>query len=166
MVTGVTLKLYVNLTLGMAELQVEITPGLQEYLTAIYRLQRKGRNVRVKELADELNVTLPSVIDALKRLSKAGLVNYNRYSKVTLTENGKKSAILIINKEEIFYEFFREILGIEDERAREEACWIEHGVSWESAERLKLFIDFLRENIYNINEEFKKFINERQIVNI
>ena len=150
----------------MAELQVEITPGLQEYLTAIYRLQRKGRNVRVKELADELNVTLPSVIDALKRLSKAGLVNYNRYSKVTLTENGKKSAILIINKEEIFYEFFREILGIEDERAREEACWIEHGVSWESAERLKLFIDFLRENIYNINEEFKKFINERQIVNI
>ena len=166
MITGVTLKLYVNLTLGMAELQVEITPGLQEYLTAIYRLQRKGRNVRVKELADELNVTLPSVIDALKRLSKAGLVNYNRYSKVTLTENGKKSAILIINKEEIFYEFFREILGIEDERAREEACWVEHGVSWESAERLKLFIDFLRENIYNINEEFKKFINERQIVNI
>jgi len=150
----------------MAELQVEITPGLQEYLTAIYRLQRKGRNVRVKELADELNVTLPSVIDALKRLSKAGLVNYNRYSKVTLTENGKKSAILIINKEEIFYEFFREILGIEDERAREDARWIEHGVSWESAERLKLFIDFLRENIYNINEEFKKFINERQIVNI
>ena len=146
----------------MAELRVKITPGLQEYLTAIYRLQRRGKAVGVKELADELDVTLPSVIDALKRLSKAGLVNYNRYRKVTLTESGEKSAILIINKEEIFYEFLKEILGIEDERAREEACWMEHGVSWESAERLKLFIEFLRENMYNINEEFKKYINKRQ----
>ncbi|MEM0016925.1 MAG: metal-dependent transcriptional regulator [Candidatus Korarchaeum sp.] len=139
-----------------------ITPGLQEYLTAIYKLQKgNNRAVRAKELAEELGVTLPSVTDALRKLSEAGLINYRRYNEVSLTDAGEKSALLILDKETIFYDFLRNILGIEEELAKEEACWIEHGVSWESAERLRLFIEFLRENIGNINLRFRKFIEER-----
>lgn len=56
-----------------------ITPGLQEYLTAIYKLQKiNNRAVRAKELAEELGVTLPSVTDALRRLSEAGLIKIGR----------------------------------------------------------------------------------------
>ncbi|MCS7103731.1 MAG: metal-dependent transcriptional regulator [Candidatus Korarchaeum sp.] len=140
----------------------KITPGLQEYLTAIYRLQKVNkRAVRMKELAKELGVTLPSVTDALKKLSKAGLINYRRYNEVTLTDAGERSALLILDKESIFYYFLRNILGVEEDLAMEEACWIEHGVSWESAERLKLFIEFIRENIENIDLKFRKFVEER-----
>lgn len=143
-------------------METRITPGLQEYLTAIYRLQKmNNRAVRAKELAEELCVTLPSVTDALRKLSRAGLINYRRYNEVTLTDAGERAALLVLDKESIFYDFLRNVLGIEEGLAREEACWIEHGVSWESAERLMLFIEFLKENIENLNLKFRKFIEER-----
>ncbi len=139
-----------------------ITPGLQEYLTAIYKLQKTKKSVRVKELAEELGVTLPSVTDALKKLSRDGLINYRRYDEVTLTDEGKRAASLISDKEEIFYDFLRNVLGIEEDMAREEACWIEHGVSWESTERLRIFIEFLKENIVDVDSKFRNFINNRR----
>lgn len=141
---------------------IRITPGLQEYLTAIYKLQKtNNRAVRAKELAEELCVTLPSVTDALRKLSKAGLINYRRYNEVTLTDAGEKAALLVLDKESIFYNFLRNVLGMEENLAREEACWIEHGVSRESAERLMLFIEFLRENIENLDLKFRKFVEEK-----
>lgn len=144
-------------------MECEITPGLQEYLAAIYRLQRaKRKAIRAKEIARELGVTLPSVTDALRKLSKAGLVNYRRYNEITLTSDGERSALLILDKENIFLEFLRDVLGLDEDVAREEACWIEHGVSWESARRLKLFIEFLKENIDDMEIKFKKFVEERE----
>lgn len=144
----------------------EITPGLQEYLVAIYRLQSVNRRaVRAKELSEELGVTLPSVTDALRKLSKAGLINYRRYNEVTLTDDGVRSATVILDKERVFYEFLRDVLGIEEHVARKEACWIEHGVSSESTERLRLFIEFLRENVVNFSEKFREFLKNKNSMN-
>ncbi len=136
-----------------------ITPGLEEYLTAIYRLKKKGRKVvRVKELAREMGVRLSSVTDAAKRLSTMGLVHYEKYGYIDLTPKGEEIAISTIKKEEIFFNFLTNVLGIDSERAREEACWIEHGVGEDTALRVSALIEFLNGCVNEFNDKFEKYL--------
>jgi len=41
-------------------------------------------------------------------------------------------------------EFFQEVLGVPEGRAREEACRIEHDISLRSVKRLEAFLAFLK----------------------
>ncbi len=136
-----------------------ITPGLEEYLTAIYRLKKKGKKVvRVKELAKEMNVRLSSVTDAAKRLSNMGLVHYEKYGYIDLTSKGEKIAASVLKKEEIFFDFLTRVLGIDKERARKEACWIEHGIGEDTALRVSALIEFLNSCVNEFNHKFEKYI--------
>ncbi len=139
-----------------------ITPGLQEYLTAIYRLKRKGKKVvRVKELAEEMGVRLSSVTDAAKRLSGLGLITYERYGYIDLTPEGERIASSTLNREEVFYKFLRDVLSMEEKKAREEACWVEHGVGDETILRISMLMSFLEECVNDFKERFEKFLETR-----
>lgn len=49
----------------------------ENYLKVIYRLQRMHGDVRGVEIADELNVSRPTVSIAIKDLEKSGLIKTN-----------------------------------------------------------------------------------------
>ncbi len=137
----------------------KITPGLQEYLTAIYRLKREGRKVvRVKELAEEMGVRLSSVTDAAKRLVKLGLISYEKYGYIDLTPEGERVASSTLNKEEVFYRFLTEVLGLDESKAKDEACWVEHGLEDETAFRISSLISFLQECVHNFKNRYDKFL--------
>ncbi len=136
-----------------------VTPGLEEYLTAIYRLKKKGKKVvRVKELAKEMNVRLSSVTDAAKRLSSMGLVHYEKYGYIDLTPKGEEIAISTIKKEEVFFKFLTDVLGVDSKRAREEACWIEHGVEEDTVLRISALMGFLNSCVNEFNYKFEKYL--------
>lgn len=136
-----------------------VTPGLQEYLTAIYRLKKRGNNVvRVKDLAEEMGVKLSSVTDAIKRLSRLGLVSYERYSYIDLTPDGEKIASSVASREEVFFDLLTKILSIDEREAWREACWIEHGVSDEVTRRISLLMSFLDNCVKDFKERFERFI--------
>ncbi len=121
-----------------------LTRSLQEYLAAIYELKASGKKVvRVRDIAAKLSVTMPSVVGALERLKDMGLVEYEKYGYVDLTPKGLEEAKKIVEAEQLFYKFLREVLGLDEETAKRDACMFEHDASDETKKRLALLLEFL-----------------------
>jgi DtxR family Mn-dependent transcriptional regulator len=116
---------------------------MEDYLEAIGRLSEAGNIARVTKLSRELGVSKPSVSAALNKLAKAGLVQHERYGSIELTAEGRRVADDVIRRHEIMRRFLTEILGIDRERAEEDACRMEHVLSPASLERFSKFVEFL-----------------------
>jgi len=53
-----------------------LTSVMEDYLEAIFDLDRERKTVRVKDIARRMNVKMPTVTSMLKNLNDRGLVNY------------------------------------------------------------------------------------------
>lgn len=69
---------------------MEVTKREEEYLETMYILHKNKGVIRVKDIAKALNVRPPSVVDALKKLAEKGLIEYEKYDRILLTEKGRK----------------------------------------------------------------------------
>ena len=88
----------------------ECTYRMEDYLEIIYELvQRKGY-ATLADVAEYLNVRPPSVTTMMRRLDQSGLLNYEKYRGIQLTERGKNIAEIMHNRHSILSEFLR-ILG-------------------------------------------------------
>ena len=63
-----------------------LTKSFEDYLEAIYILGQEKGKVRVKDIAKSLDVKLPSVTEAVRKMSKVKLVEFERYGLIKLTE--------------------------------------------------------------------------------
>ena len=121
----------------------EMTPTMENYLEVVGELTNEMRVVRVTDIAHELHVKMPSVTEALKVLTKDGLIRHEKYGCVELTQSGKRIASEIYSRHQILFKFLREILQIDPKTANEDACRMEHSISSESMESLIEFINNL-----------------------
>lgn len=119
----------------------KLTPSTEDYLETIYVLDRAEKGVRSVDVADKLKVAKPSVNRALKNLVDEGLIQQERYSVIYLTDQGKQQAKKILHRHTIIKGFLMNVLGLDDERADEEACKIEHVMSEDTVDRLNDHID-------------------------
>jgi DtxR family Mn-dependent transcriptional regulator len=119
----------------------EITPTMQDYLEAIGQLGSEEQVVRVKNIARELRVKMPSVTEALKTLARDGLIRHEKYGYVQLTQKGKSIAEEIYSRHQTLFKFLNEILGIDPRTADEDACRMEHTIS---STALKKLIEFIK----------------------
>ena len=53
--------------------------SVEDFLKAVYNLQRERDRVSTNALADALNITAPAVTDMAKRLVEEGTVDYRKY---------------------------------------------------------------------------------------
>lgn len=120
------------------------TPSMEDYVEAIAMLQAEEDVARVSRISRRLNVTMPSVTCALKKLSKDGLVTHEKYGYVKLTAQGNKVAEDVIHRHKALSLFFAEALDIDQETAEEDACKIEHVISPLSLDRLTKFVMFMQ----------------------
>lgn len=125
----------------------KLTPTMENYLETIKKIGEKRKVVRVKRIAQELNVKMPSVTEALKNLSEEGLIEHEKYGHIELTEKGNRLAERIDSRHKALFSFFTEILGIDPESADEEACRIEHVISTVTMRRLIQFIHFIKNSL-------------------
>jgi len=132
-----------------AAIQDRITPTIEDYLEAILRIQDERGVVRIKEISQALGVTYPSTSGIIKKMESMGLVEHERYGYVRLTDNGRQVGALIARREEVLFRFFREILKLDEEVSRADACRVEHAISQQTAERLVKFIQFVIECPHN-----------------
>ncbi len=121
--------------------QTNLTPALEDYLETIYLLQQKNNEARVREIAKDRNVKASSVSLALKRLSELGLIRYEQREMIQLTDEGKIAARRVYARHVVLFQFFRDILGMDDGPAREEACGLEHALSDEGMDRFVRFFE-------------------------
>ena len=126
----------------MSEL-ISLSASLEDYIEAIAHIVDEKKVARGKEIAKRLNVSRASVTEALRSLSKKGLINYEPYEVITLTEEGKEVAQDVIRRHEALKEFFIKVLAIDDTIAEESACRIEHAAPPEVIERLIRFVKFI-----------------------
>lgn len=103
----------------------------EDYLEAIGLLCRQHGEAQVSDIANMLQVKKPSVTAAIRRLSELGLVEYNLYAPLHLTEKGKQYANRVIGAHHILRRFMHEIAGLTPDRANETACLIEHILTYE-----------------------------------
>lgn len=114
--------------------------SVENYLKAIYRLQSRVERVKTKDLAEALDVSLPSITNMLKSLSAEGLVAYQPYKGARLTEKGGEHALKVIRKHRLVEMFLVETLGFTWDEVHVEAEQLEHAVSDLVAERMAVFL--------------------------
>lgn len=129
--------------------KVKLTPSLEDYLETILHLERKNRVARVKEIAEHLQVQMPSVTGALKTLRTKSLINYEKNSYISLTEKGLSVAAAIENRHDIILTFLEQILLLPPKDASDQACKIEHVITTETAQRLKNCTRYLTDCLEN-----------------
>lgn len=128
----------------MVTREAELTRSMEDYLEAIYNLKVRNQIARVKDIASEMNVTMPSVTGALRSLAAKGLVRHEPYESVDLTEHGLHHARDIAHRHSAVKEFLTGTLGLASEIAEEEACGIEHAIRPDTLDRLLKFVEFSR----------------------
>ena len=122
---------------------ISLSASLEDYIEAISHIVDEKKVARGKEIAKRLKVSRASVTEALRSLSKKGLVNYEPYEVITLTEKGKVVAEDVIRRHEALKEFFVKVLAIDETIAEESACRIEHAAPPEVIERLIRLVKYL-----------------------
>ncbi len=94
-------------------------------------------------VADKLGVQRASVTGALKTLDKKGLINYEPYSFITLTNKGAKIARKITRNHTVLQDFLINVLQIDPKTANETACRMEHAIPEKATKRLISFIEHI-----------------------
>ena len=121
------------------------TASVENYLKAIYKLsRRRDLRVKTKEIADELQISLPSVTSMVKSLAQDGLLDYERYKGVTLTSRGEQSALCVIRKHRLVELFLVETLDYDWDEVHQEAERLEHAISNDLAARIDAFLSYPR----------------------
>lgn len=127
---------------------------VEEYLETILDIQKEGKVAKTKEIADRLNIKPSSVTEMLNKLSKMGYVDYQPYRGATLTKRGYMVAERIKRNYLILTKFFKEFLEIEEEKAHELSCTLEHIVDDNVIEKICLLISGLCDVCESCDKEF------------
>jgi len=120
-----------------------MTSHLEDYLEAILHIARENGEAHASAVADRVGVTRASVTGALRALADRGLIVYQPYQPVTLTEEGRAIAQACADRHEFLHKFFRDQLGMDDAEADSVACRVEHLANHTVLARLAEFSRFL-----------------------
>ncbi|HOP67056.1 MAG TPA: metal-dependent transcriptional regulator [Methanoregulaceae archaeon] len=112
---------------------------IEEYIELIHELEEQDGQAQTGAIAEEMNITPPSVTEMLQKLEKEGYVHYKSYSGATLTEKGRRLAHRLAKRHETIAEFF-EMIGVDHDQAQIDACQIEHHISERSFQHLEKYV--------------------------
>ena len=106
-----------------------LSSGLEDYIEATYIADINKTQLKGAELARNLNISRASVSEALGKLVSAGLIKYESYGYINLTEQGREEAVKVYHKHNVIKEFFEKILLIKPAEAEDIGCKTEHFIS-------------------------------------
>jgi DtxR family Mn-dependent transcriptional regulator len=116
------------------------------YLKAIWHLRERGERCRINSIAKMLNITQPSVIQMLKKLSKKGLVVYNK-NGVTLTESGQQVGTTMMRNSRLLEVMMESALKVKIDE--EMVCGIEHHMKRQFTDALCTMLNHPRKCPHN-----------------
>jgi len=126
------------------EYEMVITATIEDYLERILLLSEDEGHARVTEIAKLLGISKASVTEMIAKLKSNGFVDFEKYGTITLTEKGRKIAIKVKERHDILKSFLV-LIGVNEENANKDCCVMEHNLSKETTDKLKVFIEFLQE---------------------
>ena len=135
-----------------------LSASLEDYLEAIAQLTAVEGHAHTKEIAEKLNVKMPSVTGALRQLEKMGYIVYNAHYPVVLTEEGERIAKEVMHRHKVLTGFFTELLGLTPEKASATACHLEHVVDSDTIGRFVMFSKAIERR--TDAKPFQRFLSE------
>ena len=99
----------------------------ENYLKTIYHLTNlNDSEISTNAIAEKIETKASSVTDMLKKLAEKGLINYKKYQGVSLTEEGKLAAKMIVRKHRLWEVFLVEKLEFSWDEVHDIAEQLEH----------------------------------------
>jgi DtxR family Mn-dependent transcriptional regulator len=112
-----------------AETEDMLTGPVEDYLKTIYEIGRGTVSVATNDIAQRLAIAPASVSGMVRRLAEQGLLSYERYRGVTLTEQGRRAALRTIRRHRVIESYLSIALNYPWDRVHDEAERLEHAAS-------------------------------------
>ena len=113
-----------------------LTQPVEDYLKAIYAIGKGSGPAATNEIAQRLALAPASVSGMVRRLADQGLLAYERYHGVKLTETGRRAALRTLRRHRVIEAYLSRALGFPWDRVHDEAERLEHAVSDELVDRM------------------------------
>src|SRR5690349_16378105 len=121
-----------------------LTGPVEDYLKAIFEIETsdaasRGEHpdgVGTNDIAQRLGIAPASVTGMLRRLAEQGLISYERYRGVRLTDSGRRAALRTIRRHRVIEAYLTKALGYPWDRVHDEAEQLEHAASDELIDRM------------------------------
>ena len=113
-----------------------IHESAENYLEAIFILNRQNGSVRSIDIANYLGFSKPSISVAMKAFKEEAYILVADDGSITLTEKGREIAEKMYERHMIIAKGLM-ALGVSEKTAYADSCKIEHDISPESFERIK-----------------------------
>ena len=115
---------------------LSLSGPVEDYLKAIYDLERVGDPASTNDIALRLAISPASVSGMVRRLADQGLITHEPYRGVRLTNEGRRAALRTLRRHRILECYLTAVLGYPWDRVHEEAEQLEHAASEELIERM------------------------------
>lgn len=114
----------------------------ENYLKTMFNLSQETGEISVNDLSKALDIKMPTVNSMVKKLDAKGLVTYQSYKPLKLTEDGVTTALQIIRKHRLTEMFLVNKMGFGWEEVHEVAEQIEHIDSPKFFAKMDEMLDF------------------------
>ncbi|MBS1607170.1 MAG: metal-dependent transcriptional regulator [Bacteroidetes bacterium] len=114
----------------------------ENYLKNLFNVGDGEKEVGTNELAAYLGVKPASVNDMLKKLKEKKLVDYEKYGKISLTEEGRRKAVEVVRKHRLWETFLYSTFDFTWDEVHEVAEQLEHIQSAKLVNKLDEFLNY------------------------
>lgn len=131
--------------INQREPEPRLSMATENYLLSIIRLAEDGSRVTPTHLAEHLKTlpegeglgtSLPSVGGMIRRMVREGLVETSPSQGIVLTRRGRDSAEGMVRRHRLAERMVVDLLGLELQKAHEEAHRLEHAISKDLEEKI------------------------------
>ncbi len=121
----------------------KLSQSEENYLKSIFHLTTSSSKSQVStnDIANDLNTKASSVTEMIKKLSRKGLIEYQKYKGSKLTKEGANYAIKIVRKHRLWETFLVDILQFTWDEVHDIAEQLEHIQSEKLTDRLSNFLN-------------------------
>jgi DtxR family transcriptional regulator, Mn-dependent transcriptional regulator len=120
----------------MATDKAKIPQTIEDYLVAIYVLEREGLTVISARVAEHVGVSPVTMHEMVRRLIQSGYVTIDRKKQLRLTREGRQVAEDVYRRHTLAERLMTDVLGLDWAQAHREAHRFEHVITPLIEERL------------------------------
>lgn len=120
---------------------MKITENVEEYLENIYvwEEEKGSQLLQINEIASRLDIAPPSAVQMLKRMEKAGLIEYVAREGVRLTDEGRALSRKILRNHRLIECLMKKTLN--EDVDEEVVCGMEHHMTEDFANAICTLLD-------------------------
>jgi DtxR family Mn-dependent transcriptional regulator len=113
-----------------------LSQAVEDYLKAVFEVQRDHGKVATTVLAERMGVTPASATGMIKKLAALKLVRHSPYQGVVMTRAGEKVALEVLRHHRLLELYLAEALGYTWDQVHDEADRLEHVISEEFEDKI------------------------------